>query len=92
MARYTKETLENLLRKVAGKVINRNPQDIDFNANLRGDLGMDSIDLFDILGLLSQELDVNLYPEDFKEVNTIAEFLDRLTLNLDKQADKARES
>lgn len=54
-------------------------------ASFNADLGLDSIDLVDLLSLLNQKFDVYYSPFDFESCRTLGEFESRLTALLEKK-------
>ena len=74
----TREELITALREVGAKVLSVPVEKITPAASLRDDLGMDSIDMFDVLALIEQRYSVNIERDHFREVRTISDVVEVL--------------
>lgn len=59
---------------------------ITLDANLNTDLGLDSIDLIDLLSAASERYKVDLDPHDFHGIATVREFLGKFEERLGKNS------
>ena len=67
-------TLSNMLSETFRVPLDR----ITPDASLQKDLGLDSIDLVDLLALLNQKFDVYLTPTDLQGCETVSQFEERI--------------
>jgi acyl carrier protein len=74
----TREELIAALREVGAQVLSVPVERITLAASLREDLGMDSIDMFDVLALIEQRFSVNIERDHFREVRTISDVVEVL--------------
>lgn len=81
VAAKVKQVLQTTFRLAEEKLV---PE-----ANLRDDLGLDSIDLFDLMGSLEKEYGVEVDHADFNGVETLQGLVDRLGILLTKEQAKA---
>lgn len=73
-----REDLERLLREYSTRVLQVPAEALTNDAALRDDLGLDSIDMFDILAHVSDKTGRTFMSEDFRSVRTVSDFLDTL--------------
>ena len=59
-----------------------NPGKIAPEARLKEDLGIDSLEVVDIIVLVEQEFGFKMKPEDFKELKTFDQFCQFIALKL----------
>ncbi len=77
------DRLKNLaiLREVMAEVLAIDPELIVEEANLREDLEADSLDLAEIVMALQDRLGISLPEQGLKEVTTVGQALDWVSLN-----------
>jgi acyl carrier protein len=56
------------------------PEKIHLDANLFDDLGLDSIDALDMVGMLEARLDIEVFEEDLKKIRTIGDVVDYIAV------------
>lgn len=54
-------------------------------ANLTDDLGLDSLDVMDLLVAINEEFDIHLSPEILTDVQTVGQLIDAVVGGLQKQ-------
>ncbi len=74
----TREELIATLQEVGAQVLGIPIEKVTPSASLRDDLGMDSIDMFDVLALVEQRFSVNIEREHFSDVRCIADVVEVL--------------
>ena len=76
---FSKSELTAILVEIAVSTLGIDQAKLVPTASLRDDLGLDSIDMFDILVFIEKKTGRKLYGDQFKEVTTVEEFIDRLS-------------
>lgn len=74
----SREDLEKLLRDFAVNVLRVPPGSIEPGASLRDDLGLDSIDVFDILAHFTERTGATVSPDDLRGAVTVEDFVEIL--------------
>lgn len=64
------------LRKVTAKILGMDPNEIEMDMTFLTDLGADSLDLFQILMGVEDELDITIPVEPLSEIKTVREAVD----------------
>ena len=75
-----KEELFLKIREILVEQFDVQAADVSMNANLYDDLQIDSIDAVDLLVQLKELTGKKIAPEKFREVRTIGDVLDALTV------------
>ena len=83
----TREELISTLREVGAQVLSIPIDKVTPSSSLRDDLGMDSIDMFDVLALVEKRFSINIEREHFRDVRCIADVVEVL---LSKYASELR--
>ena len=72
-----KMTLNEIERKVIDFLVNEleiEEDKIQGDARLKDDLGIDSLEIVDVVVLVDQEFGFKMKPEDFKQIKTFDDF------------------
>ncbi|MDO5037015.1 MAG: acyl carrier protein [Tissierellia bacterium] len=64
--------------KIIAELFNVSVEDLDEETSLENDLNADSIDLMELVLGLEEEYDIEINEDDFQEVETIGDILDRI--------------
>ena len=64
------------LASIIAEVMNIDVRDMDANTSFLDDLGADSMDLFQILIRIEEELQIEINPEEAEKVRTVGDVLD----------------
>lgn len=64
------------LASIIAEVMNIDVRDMDANTSFLDDLGADSLDLFQILIRIEEELQIEINPEEAEKVRTVGDVLD----------------
>lgn len=76
-----REELIQVLQEVGAQVLSVPLAAVSPTASLRDDLGMDSIDMFDVLAMIEQRYGLNVEREHFRNASTIEEVVEVLIKN-----------
>lgn len=55
------------------------PSEVTMEASFRGDLGADSLDLFEVVMGIEEEFDVSIENEDLEKIETVKDAIDYIT-------------
>jgi len=64
------------LASIIAEVMNIDVRDMDADTSFLDDLGADSLDLFQILIRIEEELQIEINPEEAEKVRTVGDVLD----------------
>lgn len=73
-----REDLFNEIRQALVELFELSPEDVTLEADLYKDLDIDSIDAIDLLAMLREKSGVRLSPEQFREVRTVGDVIDKV--------------
>ena len=65
-----------VLKKAIVSVLSVYPDEINDNTTFLGDLGADSLDVYQIVMAVEEDLNISLKVEDIREVTTVTEALE----------------
>lgn len=68
---------EKIIKLMAEK-LSLNENEIKADANIKDDLGVDSLDLFELIIALEEEFNIEIPQEDVAEINSVNEITDYL--------------
>lgn len=71
-------TLQQEILAVLQERFDVDPASVTNESRLREDLDLDSIDLFDIMGLIEQRMEVSVELSDFARAKTFGDFIEVL--------------
>jgi acyl carrier protein len=83
---FSKAELTAILLEIAGGTLGVDEAKLVPSASLREDLGLDSIDMFDILVFIEKRTGRKLYGDQFKEVTTVEQFIDKLSVVVNQES------
>ncbi|MBR1691230.1 MAG: acyl carrier protein [Lachnospiraceae bacterium] len=63
----------DVLKKVIVDVLNVDPSEIDETTTFMGDLGADSLDLFQVVMGIEEAFDIEIKAEDVEEIKTVGQ-------------------
>ena len=72
------------LKQIIGEVLNMDPEDISEDMAFVDDLGADSLDIFQIIMGIEEELDVEIPNETAEKIVTVGDALDQIKEALDE--------
>jgi len=78
----TRAEIATAFADAAIEVLGELPPDINESSAIAADVGADSLDLLEIVLVLEERFDMVVAEDDFEEVVTVGDALDRLTLLL----------
>lgn len=73
-----KDELYNEIRQALVELFELEPGEVTLEADLYKDLDIDSIDAIDLLAMLRDKSGVRLSPEQFREVRTVGDVIDKV--------------
>lgn len=73
-----KEELFTEIRQSLVELFELKPEQITLDADLYTDLDIDSIDAIDLLAVLREKSGTRLSPEQFREVRTVGDVIDKV--------------
>lgn len=73
-----KEELYQDIRKALVELFELDPEEVTLEADLYKDLDIDSIDAIDLLAMLREKSGVRLAPEQFREVRTVGDVIEKV--------------
>ena len=62
-----------ILQKIIVEVLNVDPSEIDENTTFMGDLGADSLDLFQVIMAIEEAFDIEISAEAVESVETVGQ-------------------
>ncbi len=77
-----------ILRKVISEILNVDPREITEESTFLNDLGADSLDVFQMVLKLEDELDISLDPDKVQAVTTVGEAVKLIQETKEEQADE----
>ena len=77
-----REELFEEIRQALIELFEGDPKDITLEADLYKDLDIDSIDAIDLLAMLREKSGVRLSPQQFREVRTVGDVIDKVAEQL----------
>ncbi|MBR1440103.1 MAG: acyl carrier protein [Lachnospiraceae bacterium] len=77
-----------VLRKVISEILNVDPREITEESTFLNDLGADSLDVFQMVLRLEDELDISLDPDKVQAVTTVGEAIKLIRETKEEQADE----
>lgn len=69
------------IKRILSEQLDLNPDDVTADANFREDLGVDSLDLFELLLQLEEEYGFEIPAEEMEKLNTVQDIIDYLEKN-----------
>lgn len=69
------------IRETLVEQLNFDPEDITLESNFRDDLGVDSLDLFELVMSLEEEYDIEIPAEDLASLKTVGDVVNYLQDN-----------
>ncbi len=69
------------IRKILEEQLNIDPEDVTEDASFRDDLGVDSLDMFELIMILQDEYDFEIPTEDLEDLNTVGDVITYLSEN-----------
>ncbi|HIU02845.1 MAG TPA: acyl carrier protein [Candidatus Onthocola gallistercoris] len=72
------------LKQIIGEVLNMDPEEISEDMAFVDDLGADSLDIFQIIMGIEEELDVEIPNETAEKIVTVGDALDQIKEALDE--------
>lgn len=69
------------IREILQEQLNIDPEDVTENSSFRDDLGVDSLDLFELLMNLEEEYGFEVPSEDMDDLRTVGDVIDYLQRN-----------
>ncbi len=72
------------LKQIIGEVLNIEPDEISENMSFVDDLGADSLDIFQIIMGIEEELDVEISEDTAKKIVTVGDALEQIKKALDE--------
>jgi acyl carrier protein len=72
------EVLFSTVKKILSKKLKFKESSVTPEANLRDDLGVDSVDIFDIITKMEEEFKITIQESDMLGVNTVQDIVDIL--------------
>lgn len=82
-----REEVFNLIREFFVEEFEIPAEKLKPEANLFEDLGLDSIDALDLVGMLEARLDIEVLEEELKQIRTIADVVDYIWAKVDDGGD-----
>ncbi len=76
------------LRQVIAAVLNVDPREITEESTFLNDLGADSLDVFQMVLRLEDELDISLDPDKVQAVTTVGQAVELIRKTKEEQADE----
>lgn len=73
-----KDELFNEIRRALVELFELDPDEVTLEADLYNDLDIDSIDAIDLLAMLREKSGVRLSPEQFREVRTVGDVIEKV--------------
>ncbi len=64
------------IREVTARVLNVDPNEISENTTFLGDLGADSLDIYQIVMGIEEELEIQLPPDEIENITTVGEAIE----------------
>ncbi len=77
-----------ILRKVISEILNVDPREITEESTFLNDLGADSLDVFQMVLRLEDELDISLDPDKVQAVTTVGQAVELIRKTKEEQADE----
>ena len=77
-----------ILRKVISEILNVDPREITEESTFLNDLGADSLDVFQMVLKLEDELDISLDPDKVEAITTVGEAVQLIRETNEEQADE----
>jgi acyl carrier protein len=77
-----------ILRKVISEILNVDPREITEESTFLNDLGADSLDVFQMVLKLEDELDISLDPDKVQAITTVGEAVQLIRETKEEQADE----
>ena len=62
-----------ILQKIIVEVLNVDPSEVDENTTFMGDLGADSLDLFQVIMAIEEAFDIEISAETVESVETVGQ-------------------
>lgn len=78
MVEMNKDELFNEIRRALVELFELDPDEVTLEADLYNDLDIDSIDAIDLLAMLREKSGVRLSPEQFREVRTVGDVIEKV--------------
>lgn len=72
---------EKMVREELGKIIGRDTNDISKDANLMEDVGLDSLNVLEVFGMVEGKFNVVVEPEKISEIRTIEDIVNIIENN-----------
>ena len=69
------------IRTILAEQLSLNPDEVTEESNFREDLGVDSLDLFELLMSLEEEYGFEIPAEDLEGIQTVGDLIDYLQKN-----------
>ena len=69
------------IREILSRQLDLDPEDVSENAGFRDDLGVDSLDMLDLVLDLEEAYGFEIPAEDLLEIHTVGDLLDHLKEN-----------
>ncbi len=79
----TKAELTEAFNAAATEVLGELPEGLTEQSGIRADVGADSLDMLEIVLIIEDRFDATFAEDEFAEVVTVGDALDRLALLLD---------
>lgn len=74
----TKEQILDSLKRIAVDVAGIDPEKMSVEGSLRSDLGLDSLDMIELVTALEDEVGVRLTDKEMSKIETVTNFIDAL--------------
>jgi acyl carrier protein len=78
----TKDELFTEISQALVELFELDPKDVTLEADLYKDLDIDSIDAIDLLAMLREKSGARLSPEQFRDVRTVGDVIDKIAEQL----------
>lgn len=72
---------EKMVREELGKIIGKDTKDIPKNANLIEEVGLDSLNILEVFGMVEGKFNVVVEPEKISELRTIEDIVNIIENN-----------
>ena len=72
---------EKMVREELGKIIGKDTDEISKDANLIEDVGLDSLNVLEVFGMIEEKFNVVVDPEEISEMKTINDIVNIIENN-----------
>lgn len=69
------------IREILAEQLNLNPEEVNEDSSFKEDLGVDSLDLFELLMNLEEEYGFEVPPEEMEKLQTVGDVIEFLEKN-----------